>query len=220
MASDTDLAKQALAVAAEVVAQADTRRHQQAQHPTTTSGEFQAVIIALVGDLKVDSREHRQKLEDILVRLAEGNGRMDRIETQGVANRDRLTAIESRIATVEHTGTDTSAHLRGVEKRLESIENGNSSGLQKAVKLAVAEAVKPPTQETVNKPVTESRQRRGDLGFGLNISNALALKLLAVLGTIATAIIGGYFALREKQVEVQAPTPAAHAPAQAAGKTP
>jgi hypothetical protein len=133
---------------------------------------------------------------------------MDRIETQGTANRDRLTAIESRIATVEQTGTTTATHLRGVEDRLTSIEAGSSTGIQKAVKAAVADAVKNPSTEVL-AAASKPSSRRGDVGFGLNLSNALALKLLAVLGAIATAIIGGYFALREKQVGVQAAVPVA-----------
>jgi hypothetical protein len=198
--SQLRLAQQAMDLAtAAAEREADTRRH---PSPQQGSGEFQAVMLSLVNELKADSREHRLKLETMLVRLTAGDGRMERIELQGDATRDRLSAIESRIAVVEKTGDDTRNHARGIEMRLTAIEAGTSSGIQKAIHHAVVAA----------KPVSEKLDKRKDSGVGLTVSTSVLLKLIAGLVTVAGAAVGGYFALRQTQVQAAtastAPAPA------------
>ena len=129
---------------------------------------------------------------------------MSRIELQGEAARDRLGAIESRLAVVERTGTDTSSHLRSMELRLSSIEAGNASGIQRAIKAAV---------DTARKPSSE-RAEAGKKDTGLTISTPVMVKILAVLGSIAVTAVGGYFALR------QPPAPGAATSATAPTPTP
>lgn len=202
MSDSTDsqlrLAEQALAVAAAATAGHDTRRYQ-ASSPS--SGEFQTVLLGLVAELKVDGREHRQKIETVLVRLAEGDGRMDSIVLQGEATRDRLAAIESRLAVVEKTGTDSSGYLRGMEARLIAIEAGEASGIQRAIHTAVTQA---------RKPASERTEAKKDIG--LSLSNAATLKLLTLIGSIVLAAVTGYFALRQPPASPPAP-PTAPTPA-------
>jgi hypothetical protein len=196
------LAERALAVAesaTEAATASATGRHGVTQGNVTGSGEFQAVLISLVQELKVDSREHRQKLETVLVRLAEGDGRMGRIELQGDATRDRLGAIESRLAVVERTGDETRGHLKGVESRLAGIESGAASGIQKAVKAAVA-TVTPPPQPQSDK---HAKAKSGD-GW---ISTGALIKVVGIAAGLLTTVITCYFAFRQTQVQVQGNVP-------------
>jgi hypothetical protein len=205
--SQMRLAQQALDIAAAATEAAAergiTRSHKQ---PQQGSGEFQAVLLSLVTELKTDSREHRATLQTVLIRLTEGDGRMERIELQGEATRDRLSAIESRIAVVEHTGDDTREHVRKVEMRLAAIEAGSASGIQKAIHNAVAAV----------KPTSDKIEKKKESGIGLIISNTALLKIVAVIGSVAVAAVGGYFALRQTQVQAtssSSPPPPPPAPA-------
>jgi len=65
--------------------------------PRQTSGEFQAVLLNVLNDVKTDGRENRQKLETVLIRLAEGDGRMERIELQGKTSREHLADIKIQL---------------------------------------------------------------------------------------------------------------------------
>lgn len=184
------LAHQALKVAADAMAHGGPSRRAEMssgefqtlvlglvnrQREELPGAEFQGILLGMVNELRTDSREHRNRLEDMRVRLVEGDGRMGRIESQGQENTMRLNSLHERLV---------------------AIERGSSSGMQRAIKSAVAEAA-----------ARDGARQQRPAAVLHRLRASILLRLIGAIATVATVGVGGYFTLRQAQTTAPPPDP-------------
>lgn len=140
-------------------------KHQREELP---SAQFQGILLGIMNELRTDTREiraegreTRSRLEDVRVRLVEGDGRMGRIESQGLEN---------------------AAHLGQLSQRLAAIERGDSSGIQRAIRSAVDDASRQSGRQ--QRPAIAIRRLRASVLIRL-IGAAAAVATVAISGYFA-----------------------------------